>query len=126
MQSPADSRMVSQNYLLKNSPQHAGIASGSQGLYDQRFLTNQPPLPPMPPPPTVSPVISHATDSVPGHSSPFVNSLAGTQRPVAFQVRNFSSLLFSYFLLFWLLLQSYESSFPHAFFFLLDKHLLLL
>ncbi|RZC25775.1 protein virilizer homolog [Glycine soja] len=88
MQSPADSRMVSQNYLLKNSPQHAGIASGSQGLYDQRFLTNQPPLPPMPPPPTVSPVISHATDSVPGHSSPFVNSLAGTQRPVAFQVRS--------------------------------------
>ncbi|XP_028185575.1 protein virilizer homolog [Glycine soja] len=87
MQSPADSRMVSQNYLLKTSPQHGGIASGSQGLYDQRFMPNQPPLPPMPPPPTVLPVISHASDSVPGHSSPYVNSPAGTQRPVAFQVQ---------------------------------------
>ncbi|QCE05165.1 Virilizer [Vigna unguiculata] len=87
MQLPADSRMVSQNYLLKNSPQHGGIASGSQGLYDQRFLPNQPPLPPMPPPPTVSPIISHATDSVPSQSTSFVNSQAGTQRPVAFQVQ---------------------------------------
>ncbi|KOM33999.1 hypothetical protein LR48_Vigan02g014900 [Vigna angularis] len=87
MQIPADSRMVSQNYLLKNSPQHGGIATGSQGLYDQRFLPNQPPLPPMPPPPTVSPIISHATDSVPSQSTSFVNSQAGTQRPVAFQVQ---------------------------------------
>jgi len=91
MQLPADSRMVSQNYLLKNSPQHGGVATGSQGLYDQRFLPNQPPLPPMPPPPTVSPIISHATDSVPSQSTSFVNPQAGTQRPVAFQVRNFSS-----------------------------------
>ncbi|XP_068494350.1 protein virilizer homolog isoform X1 [Phaseolus vulgaris] len=87
MQLPADSRMVSQNYLLKNSPQHGGIATGSQGLYDQRFLPNQPPLPPMPPPPTVSPIISHATDSVPSQSTSFVNPQAGTQRPVAFQVQ---------------------------------------
>ena len=104
MQLPVDSRMASQNFFIKNSPQHGGNASGSQGLYDQRFLPNQPPLPPMPPPPTVSPVISHATDSVPGQSSPFVNSPAGTQRPVAFQVRNFASLPFN-FVLFWLLLQ---------------------
>lgn len=99
MQSPVDSRMASQNFFLKNSPQHGGIASGSQGLYDQRFLPNQPPLPPMPPPPTVSPVISHATDSVPSQSSPFVNSPApSTQHPVAFQVRNFASLsLVSFF-----------------------------
>ncbi|RDY10880.1 hypothetical protein CR513_04526, partial [Mucuna pruriens] len=88
MQLPADSRMVSQNYFLKNSPQHGGIATGSQGLYDQRFLPNQPPLPPMPPPPTVSPVISHATDLVPSQSSSFVNSPAGTQRPAAFQVQS--------------------------------------
>ncbi|KAK7355018.1 hypothetical protein VNO80_14263 [Phaseolus coccineus] len=87
MQLPADSRMVSQNYLLKNSPQHGGIATGSQGLYDQRFLPNQPPLPPMPPPPTVSPIISHATDSVPSQSTSFLNPQAGTQRPVAFQVQ---------------------------------------
>ncbi|KAL1369387.1 protein virilizer homolog isoform X1 [Arachis hypogaea] len=87
LQLPADSRMASQNFFMKNSPQHGGNASGSQGLYDQRFLPNQPPLPPMPPPPTISPVISHAPDSVPGQSSPFVNSPAGTQRPVAFQVQ---------------------------------------
>ncbi|KAK7345219.1 hypothetical protein VNO77_15803 [Canavalia gladiata] len=85
---PVDSRMASQNFFLKSSPQHGGIATGSQGLYDQRFLPNQPPLPPMPPPPTVSPVISHATDSVPSQSSSFVNSPAGAQRPVAFQVQS--------------------------------------
>ncbi|KAK7392701.1 hypothetical protein VNO78_21145 [Psophocarpus tetragonolobus] len=88
MQLPDNSRMVSQNYFLKNSPQHGGIATGSQGLYDQRFLPSQPPLPPMPPPPTVSPVISHATDSVPSQPSSFANSPAGTQRPVAFQVQS--------------------------------------
>ncbi|MED6108787.1 hypothetical protein PIB30_027478 [Stylosanthes scabra] len=87
MQLPVDSRMASQNFFMKNSPQRGGNASGSQGLYDQRFLPNQPPLPPMPPPPTISPVISHAPDSVPGQSSPFVNSPAGTQRPGAFQVQ---------------------------------------
>lgn len=86
MQLPVDSRVASQNFYMKNSPQH-----GSQGLYDLRFLPNQPPLPPMPPPPTVLPVISHASDSVPSHSSPFVNSPADTQRHVAFQVRNFVS-----------------------------------
>ncbi|XP_027363282.1 protein virilizer homolog isoform X3 [Abrus precatorius] len=88
MQLPVDSRMASQNFFLKSSPQHGGITTGSQGLYDHRFLPNQPPLPPMPPPPTVSPVLSHATDSVPSHSSSFVNSPAGAQRPVAFQVQS--------------------------------------
>lgn len=88
MQLPPDSRMGYQNFFLKNSPQHGGIATGSQGLYDQRFLPNQPPLPPMPPPPTVSPVISHAADSVPSQSSSYVNSPAGQQRPGAFQVQS--------------------------------------
>ncbi|KAL2327346.1 hypothetical protein Fmac_020773 [Flemingia macrophylla] len=88
MQLPADSRMGSQNFFLKSSPQHGGMATGSQGPYDQRFLPNQPPLPPMPPPLTVSPVISHAIDSVPNQSSSFVNSPAGTQRPVAFLVQS--------------------------------------
>ncbi|XP_028787721.1 protein virilizer homolog [Neltuma alba] len=88
MQLPVDSRMASQNFYLKNSPQHGSnvtIVTGSQGLYDLRYLSNQPPLPPMPPPPTALPVISHASDSIPGHSSPFVNSPADTQRPVPFQ-----------------------------------------
>lgn len=121
MQLPVDSRMASSNFFLKNSPQHGGIATGSQGLYDQRFLVNQPPLPPMPPPPTVLPVMSHATDSVPSQSPSFVNSPAGAQRPVAFQVRNFAFLFFSYFLLLWLLFQSYESSFSFTFFDLLNS-----
>jgi hypothetical protein len=99
MQLPIDSRIASQNFYLKNSPQHGSIATGSQGLYDPRFFPNQPPLPPMPPPPTVSPVISHGTDSVHGQSSSFVNSPVGARRPVTFQVSNFALLLFSYFLL---------------------------
>ncbi|KAK4272667.1 hypothetical protein QN277_021186 [Acacia crassicarpa] len=88
MQLPVDSRMASQNFYLKNSPQHGGnvtIVTGSQGLYDLRYLSNQPPLPPMPPPPTALPVISHASDSIPSQSSPFVNSPADPQRPVLFQ-----------------------------------------
>lgn len=102
MQLPGDSRMASQNFYLKNSPQHGGnitIVTGSQGLYDPRYLSNQPPLPPMPPPPTALPVTSHASDSISNQSSPFVNSPADPQRPVLFQVRSyvayrlFSSLL---------------------------------
>ncbi|XP_004497651.1 protein virilizer homolog isoform X2 [Cicer arietinum] len=88
MQLPVESRIASQNFYSKNSPQHGGISAGSQGLYDLRFFSNQPPLPPMPPPPTVSPVISHATDSMPGQSSSFANSPAGSRRPVAFQVQS--------------------------------------
>ncbi|KAI4348874.1 hypothetical protein L6164_009542 [Bauhinia variegata] len=95
---PVDSRMAPQNFYLKNSPQHGGnatVVSGSQGLYDQRFLPNQPPLPPMPPPSTVSPVILHASDSAPSHSSPFMNSMADTQRPLAFQVQTDYSSAFN-------------------------------
>lgn len=91
-QLPVDSRMTSQNFYPKNGPLPAGnvsIAAGSQGLYDQRFLPNQPPLPPMPPPPTVAPVISQTSDPVPSQSSPFVNCMTDVQQPLptAFQVR---------------------------------------
>ena len=96
-QLPVDSRTASQNFFLKNSPQHGGIATGSQGMYDPRFFPNQPPLPLMPPPSTVSPVISHGSDSVHGQISSFVNSPAGARRPVTFQVSNFTLFLSSYF-----------------------------
>lgn len=88
VQLPVDPRMASQNFYLKNSPQHGGnvtIVTGSQGLYDLRYLSNQPPLPPMPPPLTALPVMLHASDSIPSQSSPFINSPADTQRPVPFQ-----------------------------------------
>ncbi|KAJ0027672.1 hypothetical protein Pint_36158 [Pistacia integerrima] len=89
---PLDSRMTSQNFYRKNSPQHAGnipMGTGSRGLYDQKVMLNQPPLPPMPPPQTVSPVVSQASDSIPSQSSPFVNSMTESQLPVptAFQVQ---------------------------------------
>ncbi|KAI4300545.1 hypothetical protein L6164_033913 [Bauhinia variegata] len=90
MQLPVGSRMAPQSFYIKNSPQSAGnatVVSGSQGLYDQRFLPNQPPLPSMPPPSTVSPIISHGSDSVPSDASPFMNSPSDTQRPLAFQVQ---------------------------------------
>lgn len=120
MQLPVDSRMASQNFYLKSSPQHGGnvtVVTGSQGLYDLRFLPNQPPLPPMPPPPTVSPVMSHASDSVASQSSPFVNSPADTQRPMAFQVRIFVFFSYMYVFLFCLLLWSYECFFFLSIFF---------
>lgn len=85
-QLPVDSRTASQNFFLKNSPQHGGIDSrtASQGMYDPRFFQNQPPLPPMRPPSTVSPAISHGSDSVHGQLTSFVNS-PGARRPVTFQ-----------------------------------------
>lgn len=81
---PVDIRTTPQNLPPKNIPQPAitvPVATGSQGLYDQRFLLNQPPLPPMPPPPTVVPVISQSSDPVPSHSSPYVNSMTDVQQP---------------------------------------------
>lgn len=89
-----DSRNIQPNFYLKNSSQQAGnmpIATGSQGLYDQKFMLNQPPLPPMPPPPTISPIISQASDPALSQSSPFVNTASDVQPPLpsAFQVRDF-------------------------------------
>ncbi|KAF2323826.1 hypothetical protein GH714_042411 [Hevea brasiliensis] len=84
---PTDSRITSQNFYMKNSPQNA---SGSRGLYEQKVPLNQPPLPPMPPPSTISPFISQNPDPVPSQSSPFVNSLTEGQQPLAtaFQVQS--------------------------------------
>ncbi|KAL5742054.1 hypothetical protein ACOSP7_028786 [Xanthoceras sorbifolium] len=89
---PIDSRMMSHNYYRKNSPQRAAnvpAAAGSRGLYDQKVMLNQPPLPPMPPPQLISPVISQASDSISSQSSPYVASIAESQLPVpsAFQVQ---------------------------------------
>ncbi|XP_015900411.3 protein virilizer homolog isoform X2 [Ziziphus jujuba] len=84
-----DNRMTPQNFYPKNGPLPAGnvpMATGSQGLYDQRFMPNQPPLPPMPPPPTVAPVVAQTSDPVPSQSSPFVNSMTDVPLPTAFQV----------------------------------------
>lgn len=86
-----ESRITPQNMYPKNSPQTAvnvPVATGSQGLYDQRFPPNQPPLPPMPPPPTISPVISQTSDLVPSQSSLFINPVTDGQQslPMAFQV----------------------------------------
>ncbi|GAV74125.1 LOW QUALITY PROTEIN: hypothetical protein CFOL_v3_17606, partial [Cephalotus follicularis] len=86
-----ESRMVSQNFYSKNHPQHGGnvsVVAGSRGLYDQKILLHQPPLPPVPPPVTMSPVIPQTSDSVPNHSSPYVNSIPEVQPPppMAFQV----------------------------------------
>ena len=89
-----DSRMSRPNFYSKNTSQsqQAGtvpLTTGSQGLYDQKFMLNQPPLPPMPPPPTISPIISQAPDPALGQSSPFVNTATDVQPPLpnAFQVR---------------------------------------
>lgn len=87
--SSVESRITPQNIYQKNSPQHAvnvPLATGSQGLYDQRFLPNQPPLPPMPPPPTILPVMSQTSDPVPSQSSPFINPVTDVQQslPAAF------------------------------------------
>ncbi|KAM1647231.1 hypothetical protein EV2_008988 [Malus domestica] len=86
IQIPVDSRMTPQNFFPKNSPQHAGNVP--PGFYDQRFLPNQPPLPPMPPPSTA--VISQTSDSVPSQSSPFMNSMTDVQQslPTPFQIRS--------------------------------------
>lgn len=60
-------------------PNNALATGPSQGLYDQKYLLSQPPLPPMPPPPTVSSVLSQTLDSVPNQSSLFVNSASDVQ-----------------------------------------------
>lgn len=91
-----DNRMTLQSFYPKNGPLPAGnvpMATGSQGHYDQRFMPNQPPLPPMPPPRTVAPVIPQTSDPVPSQSSPFVNSMTDVQQPLptSFQVRHVST-----------------------------------
>lgn len=91
VQLPVDSRNSQPNFYATNSLHPSGnvaLGSGSQGLYDQKFLVNQPPLPPMPPPPSIKPVMSQNSDHNPNRSSPFVNS-TDVQPPLsaAFHVR---------------------------------------
>ncbi|XVE75858.1 hypothetical protein DITRI_Ditri12bG0125200 [Diplodiscus trichospermus] len=71
VQLPADSRMTQQNFYPKSSPQYATnipVATGSRGIYEQKVMPNQPPLPPMPPP-TISPVQSDFMSAVSGSPS---------------------------------------------------------
>lgn len=86
---PVDSRMPRPNYYSKNNPQ--AVAS-SQGFYDQKFHSNQPPLPPMPPPPTVSPAQSAEAAQV--QPAPFISSAADVQPslPPGFHVCEHGSL----------------------------------
>lgn len=98
LQLPVESRMNPQKVYANNNPQipvNVPGAMGSQGLYDQRFPPNQPPLPPMPPPPTILPVMSQTSDVLPIQSSPFINPVMDVQQslPVAFQVREFPPLI---------------------------------
>lgn len=87
---PVDSRTQRNLYNKANLPQSGPVplGIGMQGHFDQRFHSNQPPLPPMPPPPTVSPVLSQNTDPVVSQSSTFVKSVADsqTQFPPGFHV----------------------------------------
>ncbi|XVE96282.1 hypothetical protein REPUB_Repub02eG0207600 [Reevesia pubescens] len=77
VQLPADSRITPQNFYPKSSPQYASnisVAAGSRGIYEQKVLPNQPPLPPMPPP-TISPVQSDYLSAVSGSPSLLQSSL---------------------------------------------------
>ncbi|KAF7851933.1 hypothetical protein BT93_L1645 [Corymbia citriodora subsp. variegata] len=84
-QSRVDSRASPQTLYPKHSPHHAGNlhGAGTQGSYDQKYLQNQPPLPPMPPPSLVPSVVSQASDSVPSQASPFTNRMIDGQSPVS-------------------------------------------
>ncbi|PIA54315.1 hypothetical protein AQUCO_00900690v1 [Aquilegia coerulea] len=78
-----DSRMSPSNFYQRDSPQHApNIPSSSQGLYNQKFVPNQPPLPPMPPPPNVSCVLSHSTENAQSHSSSYGHNIRDRQPPL--------------------------------------------
>ncbi|KAK4482102.1 hypothetical protein RD792_011543 [Penstemon davidsonii] len=68
---PIDSRTPRNLYSKANLQQSGSVPLGSggpQGFHDQRFTSNQPPLPPMPPPPTVSPVLSHNMEPIASQS----------------------------------------------------------
>ncbi|KAL3755539.1 hypothetical protein ACJRO7_002572 [Eucalyptus globulus] len=84
-QSRVDSRMSPQTLYPKHSPHHAGNlhGAGTQGSYDQKYLQNQPPLPPMPPPSLVPSVVSQVSDSVPSQASPYTNKMIDGQSPVS-------------------------------------------
>ncbi|KAF8084458.1 hypothetical protein N665_0716s0007 [Sinapis alba] len=69
-----DPRVGPQGFYSKSSQQqHTGHIHGgfsSRGVYDQKMLPNQPPLP-LVPPPSSSHVMPHSSDSLSNQSSPF-------------------------------------------------------
>lgn len=74
-----DPRVGPQGFYSKSSQQHTGHMHGGfsgRGVYEQKVMPNQPPLP-LVPPPSVSPVIPHSSDSLSNQSSPFITH--GTQ-----------------------------------------------
>ncbi|KAF9595898.1 hypothetical protein IFM89_005966 [Coptis chinensis] len=80
-----DSRMPPSNFYQRNIPQHAPnvpLVSGSQGLYNQKFVPNQPPLPLTPPPATVSCAVSQSPESVLSHSSPYGHNIRDGPPPL--------------------------------------------
>ncbi|KAL7137266.1 hypothetical protein ABFS83_10G080600 [Erythranthe nasuta] len=89
---PVDSR-TQPNLYNKSTLQQSGpapLGTGSQGFYDQKFHSNQPPLPPMPPPSTISPVLSQSMDPVVNQNSSFAKSVADVQAqfPPGFHVQS--------------------------------------
>ncbi|XP_010543864.1 PREDICTED: uncharacterized protein LOC104816640 [Tarenaya hassleriana] len=70
-----DSRMGPQGFYPKSSQQHAGSTHGvssSRGIYDQKAMAKQPPLP-LVPPPSISPVVPHSSEPLSSQSSPFIS-----------------------------------------------------
>ncbi|KAG7630169.1 Virilizer N-terminal [Arabidopsis suecica] len=78
-QNSIDPRVGPQGFYSKSGQQHTGHIHGGfsgRGVYEQKVMPNQPPLP-LVPPPSVSPVIPHSSDSLSNQSSPFISH--GTQ-----------------------------------------------
>ncbi|KAL1211757.1 virilizer-like protein [Cardamine amara subsp. amara] len=70
-----DPRVGHQGFYSKNSQQHMAHIHGGfsgRGVYEQKMMPNQPPLP-LVPPPSVSPMIPHSSDSLSNQSSPFIS-----------------------------------------------------
>ncbi|KAH6806170.1 hypothetical protein C2S51_031001 [Perilla frutescens var. frutescens] len=89
---PVDSRMQP-NLYSKTTLQQTGpipLTTGLQGFYDQKFPTNQPPLPLMPPPSTFSSVLSQNMLHGASQSSSFAKPASDvqTQLPPGFHVQS--------------------------------------
>lgn len=82
-QVPMDSRTPPPSYCPDNNLQRIGNVAlgGPQGHHEQKYMPNQPPLPPTPPPSTISPGKSQV-DTNSGSASPFVNPHNDVQPPL--------------------------------------------